>query len=187
MESTKIFDQAAYPNAMQKFKQETVDPAVLTLIPLPPLEILSQVLPTALDELPLKKARSHCTATKIYDFPLGGKTYAMHFSWSAKKRQQNQNDLTNWFNKALDLISKPEDHISRLALIISFSLRTGKLRYQKTYNPKPKCTTDKYAVQQEARIPGKLKKKITKEEAQQWLYFKNQPQKLRKQNVLPSK
>lgn len=166
MEQMEVDKEFAYTMTPLQLKEETIDPALLTLISLPqtlPEASLDALFNYPLDELPIKR-RNRPTQTLLYDFPLGGKTCAMHFSLSSKERQKSRSRLTNWFNETLDLISSraPKGRFP-WALVVSFSTRTGKVRYEKPYE-----------------YERKIHKKITKETVQKWSILKKSQKKRRR-------
>lgn len=174
-----VTDEVIMAIAARRFKQETVSPALLTINLPSPLEISPVDAPAKISihsdsepSIPQQVNKTSMPSPKIGDSVLDGKSYILHFSLSKKTRAKSRPQLTDWFNSVLDSLSCSTDSNKSLALCTSFSLKTGKLRSKKNYKPKPKPYEPPNGVHQAARIQKTIEGKITKEQAQQWMYFK---------------
>lgn len=168
MEPLEVIDEVARNYAAEmRFQQETIDPQLLIINPSSQLEdpsFCASLIPHV-DEAQLKS----------------WKKYIYRFSLSKKHRKKSRAKLTDWFNSALDLLSSSMKQCRVFPIILSFSKTTGKTRYSRYYKPKIKADTLPNGTQQAVKINHSVKKTITKEQAQQWLYFKqNETQKTRK-------
>lgn len=104
---------------------------------------------------------------KIYEFPSGGHSYIWRFSLSSKIRKKNHNELTDWFNLALDLLSfENKKHTT----FINAFIKKIKRSEENNNSSAPK----KSAVKPLSRnIPACIKRrKLTKEQKEQWMHFR---------------
>lgn len=174
MEPFEVIDEIARSYAAEvRFKQETLDPVFPTVNPSPPVDdmCINEYLMPCVNQTPMRKKNKGCREAKNYDFVLGGKIYTLHFSISKRERKKSRPHLTDWFNNALDLISSSKKQRKLFPLVLSFSVKTGKIRFKKNYKPKPPKPSPTETLQG-VKVQKSIEKKITKEQAQQWLYFR---------------
>ena len=145
MEHFEVKDEIARTYAAEVcFKQETVDPQLLTREPYLPVQdpfVCENIIP-CVEEAPLKSWKSSIC----------------RFSLSAKKRKKSRTQLTDWFNSALDLLSSSKKQKTLVPIILSFSKKTGQTRYSRSYKPKIKADTHANGIQHAVKVHHNVKK-----------------------------
>lgn len=101
------------------------------------------------------------------------KAYVRRFFLSKGTRKKKYKDISEWLSSALKILSQPSDNSPQDPLVYCFSTITGKIFDSGVYEYKPNKKPNPNQIEKGARIQKSIKKRISKKQAQQWLYFNN--------------
>lgn len=168
MDPCQELDELAVGMASEaSFNQKTVNPQLLATPSLTLVDDANEDCTVHPDKIKIRKKYTSCCETQIFEFPLGGYSHILHFLNSERARRKSRAICADWFNNALDLLPTRTKPVIPAKSI--YSKRDNKKSHTR---PNTQC-----AVKRASKIPLKIKKTITKKQAQQWLYFRNNTRK----------
>ena len=192
MDHLEIVDEVAQRAAQAHFSQTTINPALLSVAVSSSSETCSSEVETSpTNTEPRKQTLETTTAdqkpqqhpallvkTKTRTFVSGGTIYMHNLFTSQEARKRYYPHLTDWFNTALELLASREQPAKPLALTSKFPAKTYYTRSKTKQSQTPQNSAPN-EVKLATKIQKRVKDTITAEQANQWLYFKNNPNKKR--------